>query len=55
MFFSTIHIATIKGDLYKLRRILIIYKYYNWDINIRSEEEKKEVNLFFNWNFENER
>lgn len=43
--YSTIHIATINGDLFKLRRQLVIFKFNKWDIDIRSMDGKKEVTI----------
>lgn len=47
LYCSTIHIATIQGDLFRLRRLMVIYKYNKTDINVRSMDEKKEVIVDF--------
>lgn len=37
------HIATIEGDLFRLRRIILIFRYFKWDVDIRSKDGKSEV------------
>ncbi|KAJ6648131.1 B-cell lymphoma 3 protein like, partial [Pseudolycoriella hygida] len=43
----TIHQATINGDIFKIRRLLVIFNFYKRDINITSTDGKNETPLHY--------